>query len=78
MTWEDKIKELFTSRSGFISFYSNDVEDYKKPLADYDHNELFVIMSCIYDELIEGKTELDIMSDRWLNENVSSFYTEGN
>ena len=78
LTWEGKIKELFTSYSGFISFYSNDAEDYKKPLSSYDCNEVYVIMSCIYDELIQGKTELDLMSDTWLNENVSSFYIEGN
>ena len=34
------IRDRFTSRSGFISFYSNDVRDWvKKPLRDWDHNE---------------------------------------
>jgi hypothetical protein len=34
------IRERFTSRSGFVSFYSNDVRDWvKKPLRDWDHNE---------------------------------------
>lgn len=35
------IKDRFTSRDGFISYYSNDVARWlDKPLADWDHNEL--------------------------------------
>jgi hypothetical protein len=35
-----KIKERFTSRSGFASSYSNDIENWRKPLNTWDHNEL--------------------------------------
>lgn len=35
------IKERFTSRDGFISFYSNDLDDWlAKPLSQWDSNEL--------------------------------------
>lgn len=36
-----RIAECFTSRSGFMSFYSNDLDTWTvKPLKDWDHNEL--------------------------------------
>lgn len=39
------IRARFTSRSGFISFYSNDVADWlAKPLRDWDHNELGTLL----------------------------------
>jgi hypothetical protein len=39
------IRERFTSRSGFISFYSNDIAEWlEKPLADWDHNELETLL----------------------------------
>jgi hypothetical protein len=41
------IKSRFTSRDGFSSFYSNEVADWiEKPLAEYDHNELAVLLDC--------------------------------
>lgn len=44
----DVIKENFTSRSGFASFYSNDIEDWKaKPLANWDHNEKSMLILAV-------------------------------
>lgn len=44
-TFASVIAERFTSRSGFCSFYSNDLADWlAKPLADYDHNELGTLL----------------------------------
>lgn len=38
---ECRIKQKFTSRDGFISFYSNDLEEWlEKPLLEWDHHEL--------------------------------------
>ncbi len=39
------VREMFTSYSGFCSFYDNDPEVLKaKPLEDWDHNELTVLL----------------------------------
>lgn len=39
-TFEDVIEELYTSRSGFIPFYSNDIGDWVKENDELDHNEI--------------------------------------
>jgi hypothetical protein len=40
-TLGEHIKDSFTSYDGFMSYYSNDLADWKaKPLATWDHNEL--------------------------------------
>lgn len=43
------VKRRFTSRPGFDSFYSNDInsEDWQKELVDMDHNELSTIFGLI-------------------------------
>lgn len=42
------IVERFTSRSGFSSFYSNDLGDWlEKPVAYWDHNELGTLLMCL-------------------------------
>lgn len=44
-TLAEVIRERFTSRSGFISGYSNDLETWlAKPLAEWDHNELGTLL----------------------------------
>lgn len=44
-TFAAVIRERFTSRSGFHSYYSNDVESWlEKPLRDWDHNELGTLL----------------------------------
>lgn len=66
------IKERFTSRSGFISFYSNDVLEWlKKPLAEYDHNEIGTLFECVI--LQAGKCD-DFDRDMYyrLSESTSS------
>lgn len=41
----DMIRERFTSRSGFISFYTNRIEEWKgKPLEEWDYNEVGTIL----------------------------------
>lgn len=45
---EEYVKDAFSSRPGFIPFYSNDVQDWKnKPLIEYDHNELGVLLEVL-------------------------------
>lgn len=51
------IAERFTSRDGFLSFYSNDRADWlEKPLADWDHNEIGTLLAAVVGEI----EELDI------------------
>jgi len=39
------IKDRFTSRSGFVSFYSNDMDDwFKTPVTQWDHNQLGTLL----------------------------------
>jgi len=45
------VKDKFTSRSGFFSFYSNTLDDwYKKPFTAWDHNELGTVLECLYNQ----------------------------
>jgi len=37
---DEKIHERFTSRSGFISFYRNSLEDWPEDVADWDANQV--------------------------------------
>jgi len=58
-TLGDTIRERFTSRSGFHSFYSNVLADWDaKPLAEWDHNEagtlLVAYLADHYDNHREG------------------------
>lgn len=48
---EKFIKDKFTSRSGFSSFYSNDLEDWlEKPLEEWDHNEFGTLLEARFSE----------------------------
>lgn len=43
--FQEVINERHTSRSGFISFYSNNINDWiKKPCNKYDHNEIETLL----------------------------------
>ena len=44
----DKAKQLFTSRSGFISFYSNNPRDWGK-ISTWDHNQIGTILRAYVD-----------------------------
>ena len=39
-TLENKIKERFTSRSGFWSYYENDLDTWTKDYSEWDHNQI--------------------------------------
>lgn len=47
-TLHASIKDRFTSCSGFISHYSNDLNDWlEKPLCNWDHNELGTLLIAV-------------------------------
>ena len=41
---KERIKERFSSRDGFMSFYSSDLGDWPKELKDWDHNQLSTLL----------------------------------
>jgi len=45
--FKDILKKWFTSRDGFMSFYSNDSEDdeWCKPVEEWDHNQLSALLA---------------------------------
>lgn len=52
--FEAEIRRRFTSRDGFISFYSNRLADWlEKPLAEYDHNEAGTLLAALVEALVE-------------------------
>lgn len=52
----DRIHERFTSRSGFISFYKNDLEDWKSDVTEWDINEVGTLLE-VYIQSHEEYTE---------------------
>lgn len=57
----EKIKDKFTSRDGFHSFYSNDLDEWPKDLREWDLNQVGTLLE-VYFEQEEG--ELDIFKER--------------
>ena len=79
---ENRVKERFTSYDGFISFYSNDVNDWPSEVSDWDCNQLRTLL-----EVYAGATnefdqwaEFNLMDDcsgngyvtQWLEESIPS------
>lgn len=48
------IREYCTSRSGFCSFYPNDIRRWP-PIADWDHNHVGIVLQCFLDLLYERR-----------------------
>lgn len=74
--------EMFTSRSGFISHYSPDVDSWG-PVAEWDHNQCFALLSAYVLHMRDGEAfdiwaEYSIMEhcscngylDEWLSESA--------
>lgn len=59
------IKENFTSRSGFVSFYSNDIDEWmEKDTDDLDHNEIMTYIQAYVEINHEPRELLDYIHDR--------------
>ena len=82
-TLEEVAREMFTSRSGFASFYPPDVESWGE-VAEWDHNQCFALLSAYVLYLRDGEAfdswaEYSIMEhcsgngylDEWLSENAA-------
>lgn len=74
--------EMFTSRSGFISFYSPDVENWGH-LETWDHNQYLALINAWVLHKRDGEefdqwVEHNIMSSAYENGKVDNFLFEGN
>ena len=72
------IRDNFTSRDGFISFYSNDITDWReKPLGEWDHNELGTLLTTFLRQQAEEKDLDDPYAMlEWMQEDFYSAVTE--
>lgn len=50
-----KVREMFTSRDGFISHYSNDIRDWGR-IAGWDHNQVGAVLAAY----VDSDTELNV------------------
>lgn len=64
MTLATEIKARFTSRDGFSSFYSNDLQDpeWQAPLGEWDHNMLGTLISAY---LRQENSEESLHEQEW-------------
>lgn len=54
------IRDNFTSRDGFLSFYSNDITEWRsKPIDEWDHNELGTLLTTFLQQQAEEKDLAD-------------------
>lgn len=57
------IRERFTSRDGFISFYTTDLAEWlAKPIAEWDHNELGTLIFATVEEHLPEDWEFKVFS----------------
>ena len=65
---DKKIKERFTSRSGFISFYKNNLESWTNNYKEWDHNQIGICF-----ELFDIEEDEDIVYSlrEYLSETIS-------
>lgn len=70
---ERVIKDRHTSRSGFASFYSNNVETWlEKPFTNWDHNELqTLLMAAMMQRDIEDIDDFDMMENSHCNGGIT-------
>lgn len=67
--FRDKVRERFTSRSGFISFYSANLDNWDE-IETWDHNEVGTLIAAYIDEQAMGFdmwTEYDLMESARCN-----------
>lgn len=72
------IKERFTSRSGFISFYSNDVLTWlEKPLETWDANEIETLILAFISSMGEQLDDYEIMEHSRCNDGIDQSLEAG-
>ncbi|MBK1683446.1 hypothetical protein CKO18_07620 [Rhodoferax fermentans] len=66
-------KDMFTSRSGFISFYDADIARWG-PLRGWDHNQLYCLLTAAVDALDEEDWDWSIYEDFLSNGDFSNAF----
>lgn len=67
------ITERCTSRSGFSSFYPNDLEDWPEDVADWDHNHLGILLeACLQAMFADDGWEQKVFEDLSCNGHISN------
>lgn len=59
-TFEAEVAERFTSRSGFISSYPNDLNNWPKDLAEWDHNHVGTLIAAYAKDNWDGGSEAEM------------------
>lgn len=74
------IREHCTSRSGFCSFYPNDIRRWP-PVADWDHNHVGIVLECYLDLLYERRqielNETDLAAEHIGDEDIENWLCQG-
>lgn len=74
----DQAREMFTSRDGFTSFYSADIDEWGD-IAEWDHNQIGCLIAAYIahvDPDFDGHTEYALMEDAQCNGNVWGWIEE--
>lgn len=61
------ISAKFTSRDGFISSYSNDLQSYNTDVLQWDYNELYALIEAHINDTLDEDWQLYIMDDPCCN-----------
>ena len=67
-TLKEKIKERFTSCSGFISHYPNDLESWDQDPTTWDHNELGTLIEAYISDHDEHSEEYELSISEYISE----------
>lgn len=66
------VKEKFTAYDGFVPHYSNNPDEWTKPLQEWDHNELYALFTAflkskeLYDSYLEEVLDRTREQGMWL------------
>jgi hypothetical protein len=58
----DVVDGWFSSRDGFASFYSNDLEseEWRKPVEEWDHNQIGALLAALVDKEHGGRSKFNM------------------
>ena len=73
---EKAIHDKFTSRPGFISFYSNRLEDWPPSVSNWDHNQLGALIEACIQDFNEERYAEDLRGDGYLDNMLYAALTE--
>ena len=73
---DELIRERFTSRSGFISFYENSLDKWPKSVKEWDHNQVGTLLEVAIPEFDQQEYADDLNSDGELSNWLDDALTE--